>query len=236
MTEVPAHLAARMKPDSAGSNGIIPDPMLNVQAKLAFINALGAIELVMKTNTADTGKYTYTCADLGDALDECKRACDLFDLRFTQVPTVIDGCLAVGLRFFHTSGGEFEVDPLMMQLPKEAQAYGSALTYARRYQLMTVFRIAPEDDDGRAATVAAQTQPGRRTEAERLIREDIGRMDEQTRKDFAGDFKREFGMALMDLPVPKHGDALSWSREWQRTRSAAAPVDETAPAMTGASE
>jgi len=217
------------------SEQIVPDHVLDVQAKLAFINALGAVELVLKKNTADTGKYSYTYADLGDVLDECKRVCDLFDLRFTQVPTVIDGCLAVKLIFLHTSGGEYEVAPLMMQLPKEAQAYGSALTYARRYQLMTVFRIAPEDDDGQAATTAAQTQPGRRTEAERLIRESIATMDDATRSHFAADFKRQFGMPLMDLPASKHGDALTWSREWSRSRPEAAATSENADATTGAS-
>ncbi len=32
------------------------------------------------------------------------------------------------------------------------QAFGSALTYARRYSLMTACGIAPEDDDGNAAS------------------------------------------------------------------------------------
>lgn len=34
---------------------------------------------------------------------------------------------------------------------QDAQAYGSALSYARRYSLMTACGIAPEDDDGNAA-------------------------------------------------------------------------------------
>jgi len=33
----------------------------------------------------------------------------------------------------------------------DAQGYGSALTYARRYSLMAACGIAPEDDDGNAA-------------------------------------------------------------------------------------
>lgn len=194
--------------------GIVPPHILDMQAKLAFIHALGAVQQVFKTQTADTGKYTYRYADLGDILEECERACDLFDLEFTQVPTVIDGMLAVKLEFLHNSGGSYVVDPLMMVLPKEAQAYGSALTYARRYQLMTVFRIAPEDDDGKAATIAAQAQPGRRTEAERLIREAIGQMPEDKRKAFTADFKERFRSTLSDLPAAGHGEALTWSRQW----------------------
>jgi len=36
----------------------------------------------------------------------------------------------------------------------DAQGYGSALTYARRYSLSAATGVAPEDDDGNAATVA----------------------------------------------------------------------------------
>jgi ERF superfamily len=186
------------------------------EAQQAFGEALREIVNVAKTQTADTGKYTYHYADLGDVLDECKRACALHDLVLTQVPTVQDGHLAVGMWLLHKSGGQVVFDPLMMMLPKEAQAYGSALTYARRYQLLTVFGIAPEDDDGRAATVSAQTQPGRRTEAERMIRESIATMDDPTRAAFVTAFKEQFGVSLTDLPAAKHGDALTWSKEWYR--------------------
>jgi hypothetical protein len=34
----------------------------------------------------------------------------------------------------------------------DAQGYGSALTYARRYSLMAACGIAPEDDDGQATS------------------------------------------------------------------------------------
>lgn len=36
----------------------------------------------------------------------------------------------------------------------DAQGYGSALTYARRYALAAAVGIAPEDDDGNVATAA----------------------------------------------------------------------------------
>ena len=35
---------------------------------------------------------------------------------------------------------------------QDAQGYGSALTYARRYSLMAICGIAPEDDDGNRAS------------------------------------------------------------------------------------
>lgn len=186
-------------------------------AMLAFAGALSEVTNITKTNTADTGKYTYTYADLGDVLDECKRACRLHGLTLFQNPSGADGMLTVGLSLIHSNGQVLGFPPLTMVLPKEAQAFGSALTYARRYQLLTVFGIAPEDDDGQAATTAAQTQPGRRSEAERLIREQIGRFSDEQRGRFIADFKAQFGQALTDLPVPKHGDALTWTKAWSNT-------------------
>lgn len=206
---------------------------LDLEARLAFGATLAAVEMVMKTQTADTGKYTYRYADLGDVIDECKRACALFGLVLTQIPTEMDGHLAIYLELLHKNGGMLTFPPLKMVLPKEAQAYGSALTYARRYQLMSVFGIAPEDDDGKAATIAAQTQPGRRTEAERMIRESVAAMAPEVRAQFTDDFKREFGMGLTDLPASKHGDALAWSKTWDYVAPVPAEGDEAADQAAG---
>jgi hypothetical protein len=44
----------------------------------------------------------------------------------------------------------------------KAQAYGSAVTYARRYEILTILGLAPSDDDG-AQAGKAQTQQQRQT-------------------------------------------------------------------------
>ena len=54
----------------------------------------------------------------------------------------------------HMSGGRVHV-PASKQDP---QGYGSALTYARRYSLQAACGIAPEDDDGNAAS-KPKTEP-----------------------------------------------------------------------------
>lgn len=187
-----------------------------------FARALGMVENITKTQTADTGKYTYSYADLGDVLDEVKRVCSDCGLAVFQLPSYDGEKMTVATTVIDVENGEYlAFAPMGLMLPREAQAYGSALTYARRYSLLTIFGIAPEDDDGAAATTAAQTQPGRRTEAERLIREAIGRMDEATRKAFTEAFRTQFGVGLSDLPAPRHGDALTWSRQWEKDRSEA---------------
>ena len=55
--------------------------------------------------------------------------------------------------FVHESGEMMECDKLHVPAAKQdPQGYGSALTYARRYSLMAACGIAPEDDDGNAAS------------------------------------------------------------------------------------
>jgi hypothetical protein len=55
--------------------------------------------------------------------------------------------------FVHESGEMLDSGPLHVPAAKnDPQGYGSALTYARRYSLMAACGIAPEDDDGNAAS------------------------------------------------------------------------------------
>ena len=51
----------------------------------------------------------------------------------------------------------------------DAQGFGSALTYARRYGLSAAFGVAAEDDDGNAAAKAAPAEPDK--EGAALLRE-----------------------------------------------------------------
>lgn len=186
------------------------------QALLAFWAALAAVEGVPKGEEADMGKYVVRYASLNAVHTECVRACELHGLMVCQEPTVIDGMFAVCNTLIHSDGSRLVMAPMCLPLPKDAQALGSATTYLRRYSLVAQFGIPVEDDDGRAATVSAQTQPGRRTEAERLIREAVGAMQPEVRKQFTAEFKTHFGATLADLPAARHGDALTWSREWRR--------------------
>lgn len=55
--------------------------------------------------------------------------------------------------FIHESGEQISAGKLHVPASKQdPQGYGSALTYARRYGLMAACGIAPEDDDGNAAS------------------------------------------------------------------------------------
>ncbi|WP_373754790.1 ERF family protein [Jeotgalibaca porci] len=64
------------------------------------------------------------------------------------------GMVGVTTLLTHESGEWIEFEPLFLKSDKQtAQGYGSAITYARRYALSSVFGIASEtDDDGNETT------------------------------------------------------------------------------------
>lgn len=73
---------------------------------------------------------------------------------FLMQPTHLceDGVIVETL-FIHESGEQMSAGKLHVPASKhDAQGYGSTLTYARRYALMAACGIAPEDDDGNAAS------------------------------------------------------------------------------------
>lgn len=60
---------------------------------------------------------------------------------------------------FHSSGEWLMYGPLMLPVKKnDAQGFGSAITYERRYQLSEAFGIASEDDDDGNAAINGPTK------------------------------------------------------------------------------
>lgn len=68
---------------------------------------------------------------------------------------------AIETIILHSSGEWMSAGIVSVPVSKQdAQGYGSALTYARRYSLGAAFGIVPEDDDGNAAAKAAPAKAG----------------------------------------------------------------------------
>jgi hypothetical protein len=104
-----------------------------------------------KTNPHFRSKY----ADLGNVVDAVKPALLKQGLWFSQVSHNIDGEAAIETVIYHQSGEWLSCGIVSVPVSKvDAQGYGSAMTYARRYSLSAAFGVAPEDDDGNAAVVA----------------------------------------------------------------------------------
>jgi hypothetical protein len=77
-------------------------------------------------------------------------------IALTQHTHHAEGGVCVETILIHESGEELSFGKLFVPSSKnDAQGYGSALTYARRYSLMSACGLAPEDDDGNAASSSA---------------------------------------------------------------------------------
>ena len=128
----------------------------NTQSKIytAFIKAQKEFGAALKTSTNPHFKSKY--ADLASCIDAVVGALNNNGIGFTQYVHESEKGVCVETIFLHESGEIMTSGQLTVPVVKnDAQGYGSALTYARRYSVMAACGIAPEDDDGNAATKAA---------------------------------------------------------------------------------
>ena len=115
-----------------------------VKAQRAFGPALKD-----KTNPAFRSKY----ADLGACIDAVMDALNDAGIALIQKQHPHEGGVCIETVFIHESGEQISAGMFTVPASKQdAQGYGSATTYARRYSLMAACGIAPEDDAGNAAS------------------------------------------------------------------------------------
>jgi len=106
-------------------------------------------------------------ADLGSVMDACLPALNESGIAVIQPAGEDETGRYVETVFIHGESG----DKLSCRVPlivgkNDMQGYGSAVTYARRYGLMAMAGIAPEDDDGHAASQSAPQQQQRKAPPE----------------------------------------------------------------------
>ena len=132
-------------------------PAKNIQAAslhTAMAAAFGEIEAA--TKSANNPHFKSKYADIGAVIDAIKPALIKHGLFFTQHPQPSEDGVTVETVLHHASGESLSLGSLYLPANKrDAQGFGSALTYARRYALQTAFGVPTEDDDGTAAVKAA---------------------------------------------------------------------------------
>lgn len=121
------------------------------QIAAAFVKAKREFSPALKTSTNLHFRSKY--ADLGVCLEAVNDALLNHGIAVYQETSEDDGGVTVETVFLHESGETLKSGKLHVPAAKgDPQGYGSALTYARRYSLMTACGIAPEDDDGNSAS------------------------------------------------------------------------------------
>lgn len=95
-------------------------------------------------------------ADLSAVMEAIRPALSAHGLGFVQVCHDADNQAIVETVIIHESGETYSCGKTSVPVSKgDAQGYGSAITYARRYSLQTAFGVPSVDDDGNGAAAAA---------------------------------------------------------------------------------
>lgn len=119
----------------------------------ALVKAQKAFGPALKSSTNPHFKSRY--ADLSACVEAVIEGLNGAGIALVQRTSEDTTGVTVETVFIHESGEMLECGKLHVPAAKhDPQGYGSALTYARRYSLMAACGIAPEDDDGNAASRA----------------------------------------------------------------------------------
>ena len=120
----------------------------------ALAKAQGAMKGALKDSANPFFKSRY--ADLASVVEAIRAAFSANGLSYIQTVEPSDKDeVRVETTLLHSSGEWISCGILSLPVSKiDAQGYGSALTYARRYSLSAAVGVAPEDDDGNAASLA----------------------------------------------------------------------------------
>ena len=124
----------------------------------SIAGALAAAQLVMgkALKSAQNPHFKSKYADLASVVDACMPALNQHGIAVIQ-PTVDDetGRYVKTILIHGESGETLDCRVPLIVGKNDMQGYGSAVTYARRYGLMSMAGIAPEDDDGNGAAKSA---------------------------------------------------------------------------------
>ena len=124
------------------------------------------------SNTHLKSKY----ADLASVMDACLPALNANGIAVLQPTHDEEGRMYVKTVLVHGESGETAECRVPLIVSKnDMQGYGSAVTYARRYGLMSMAGIAPEDDDGNAAVKAAPPSKADARPVYKTLQDEMGK-------------------------------------------------------------
>ena len=142
----------------------------------AFVKAQRAFGPALKTSTNPHFRSKY--ADLSNCIEAVIDALNANGIGLMQRTYECKDGVLLETVFVHESGEVMECGMLHVPATKQdAMGFGSALTYARRYSILAATGLAPEDDDGVAASRRTKIKS---TVDEHKIADLLAAMDEVT--------------------------------------------------------
>jgi ERF superfamily len=126
---------------------------MGAKLAMAFVKAQAEFDGAKKDSANPFFKSKY--ADLSSVAQAISTALASHKLGYIQVSHERENSAAIETIIVHESGETYSCGIVACPVSKaDAQGYGSAITYCRRYSLSAAFGVCPEDDDGNAAAKA----------------------------------------------------------------------------------
>lgn len=123
---------------------------------LALSKAQGMLKGATKDSQNPHFKSKY--ADLASVWDACREALAKNEIAVIQPLSGGPDTITVTTILVHKSGEFIESSLTIRPTKADAQGLGSAATYGRRYGLASMVGVAPEDDDGNAASAPQKAE------------------------------------------------------------------------------
>lgn len=200
----------------------------------ALVKACASVPTMLKNRTANTGQFSYSYVDLATVTAAAREMLASKNLCAIQSASSDGDDVLIYTTLMHDSGQYLTAHPLRLPMGKTAQQTGSAITYGRRYALVTLLGLVAEDDDDGAkasevvrhsAIRAPRKTSEPRTEEEGEIRALLASIPASAAALIRGQFKAKFGGGLSDLDPARHGEALEWTvgtvSEWEHENAGA---------------
>jgi hypothetical protein len=182
----------------------------------ALVKAQAAMGKLTKNSTNPHFKSKY--ADLGAVLETCSEVLHANGFAILQPSGKDDMGQFTDTTLAHESGGQFTTRVYWTGVKPDMQGSGSAMTYARRYGLMALTALAPEDDDG---VEASKPAPKREAPAHQPVAQPAETLTPAASRD-------RMLAALKDAVTAKQFTGLI---ERQTFKDALAALAEAAPPM-----
>jgi hypothetical protein len=198
--------------------------MKGIATALAKAQANMGKALKQANNPHFRSKY----ADLGNVMDACLPALNEAGIALIQPTGEDEHGRYVETILIHGESGESLTCRVPLIVSKnDMQGYGSAVTYARRYGLMAMAGIAPEEDDGHAASKAPPKQEQRQQKPQETDAEAIERAKEYLAEaDSLDDLKERWGR--IPKPVQANADVIA-AKDAAKERLSKPIIDDEIP-------
>jgi hypothetical protein len=145
----------------------------------ALVAAHAEIKGVAKS--ADNPFFKSKYADLSSVVEAVKAPLLKQGIIVVQGVQDAEGGVGIETMLLHKSGQWISSTLRLPASKQDAQGYGSAITYGRRYGLMAICGVPAEDDDGNAATATAPVK-----QFQSVAKDDWDECDEETKKFLQG--------------------------------------------------